>query len=144
MLFWEPEYKALTEQNHVQVVIKCSKSLHGKDTGRMFSVSSWWEKTTWAGCSSLLYSEKEMLYWWDLMGQEGLSSSCISGGSVRMLGRISSLTEWLEHLHRLPREVIPGDVQEIWRCGTQEHELGDNIDCRWMVGLGDLRCLFQR
>ena len=39
--------------------------------------------------------------------------------------------------------TIPGGVQELWRCGTEECDLVGNSDGRWMLGLDDLRGLFQ-
>ena len=39
--------------------------------------------------------------------------------------------------------VVPSDVQEMRRCGTKQYGLVGNIVGRWMVGLDDLRGLFQ-
>ena len=36
-----------------------------------------------------------------------------------------------------------GSVQGMFRCCTEGHGLVGNIDDRWMVGLDDLRGLFQ-
>ena len=37
---------------------------------------------------------------------------------------------------------IPGDVQELWSCGTEGHGQWARCD-GLLVGLGDLRGLFQ-
>ena len=39
--------------------------------------------------------------------------------------------------------TIPGGAQEKFRCCTEGHGLVGNIGDRWMVGLDDLRGLFQ-
>jgi len=39
--------------------------------------------------------------------------------------------------------TIPGNVQELQRCGMWGYGLFDNIGGRWPVGLDDLRGLFQ-
>jgi len=41
------------------------------------------------------------------------------------------------------RENSLTSVQETFRCGTERHGLVGNISDRWMVGLDDLRSLFQ-
>ena len=39
--------------------------------------------------------------------------------------------------------TVPGGVQETFRYCTKDHDLVGNIGDGWMVGLNDLRCLFQ-
>ena len=39
--------------------------------------------------------------------------------------------------------TVPGGVQETCRCGTKEHGLVGSIGGRSVVGLDDLRGLFQ-
>jgi len=39
--------------------------------------------------------------------------------------------------------TVPGGIQETWGCGTKEDGLVGNIVGRWMVGLDDIRNLFQ-
>ena len=39
--------------------------------------------------------------------------------------------------------TVSGGVQETFRCCTKEHSLVGDIGDRWMVGLDDLRELFQ-
>ena len=39
--------------------------------------------------------------------------------------------------------TIPGGVQGMCKCSTEGRGLVSNIDGRWMVGLDDLRGLFQ-
>ena len=39
--------------------------------------------------------------------------------------------------------IIPGGVQEMFRCGTEGHGLVGSIGGRWMVGLDDLGGLLQ-
>jgi len=39
--------------------------------------------------------------------------------------------------------TVPGGVQEPFRCCTEGRSLVGNIGNRWMVGLDDLRGLFQ-
>jgi len=39
--------------------------------------------------------------------------------------------------------LVPGGVQEMCRCGTTECGQVRNIGGSWLVGLGDLRGLFQ-
>ena len=41
------------------------------------------------------------------------------------------------------RVHVHGCVQETFRCCTEGHGLVGNIDDRWMVGLDDIRGLFQ-
>ena len=52
------------------------------------------------------------------------------------------------HTLALPRDVVEslslGGVRETFRCCTKGHGLVGNISGRWMVGLHDLRGLFQR
>jgi len=39
--------------------------------------------------------------------------------------------------------TAPGGVQELCRCGTDRHDLVGMIGGGWMIGLDDLRSLFQ-
>ena len=39
--------------------------------------------------------------------------------------------------------TIPGGVQKLCRCGSKEQGLVGNIGGGWMIGLHDLRGLFQ-
>jgi len=39
--------------------------------------------------------------------------------------------------------TIPGGVQEMFRCCTEEYGLVENIGGMWTVGLDDLRGLLQ-
>jgi len=39
--------------------------------------------------------------------------------------------------------VVPGGVQEAFRCCTEGHGLVGNIGDRWTVGLDDLQAFFQ-
>ena len=39
--------------------------------------------------------------------------------------------------------IIPGGIQEMFRCCSEGHGLVRNISDRWMVGRDDLGGLFQ-
>ena len=39
--------------------------------------------------------------------------------------------------------TVPGGVQELWRCGTEERGCDGSIGVRWTVGLDDLRGLIE-
>jgi len=65
------------------------------------------------------------------------------GRADQILGKTSSQEEWSgssTHCLGGGGVTVSGGVQEPWRCGTEGH---GNTDGRWMVGLGDLRGLFQ-
>ena len=39
--------------------------------------------------------------------------------------------------------TVPGGVQETFRCCTEGYDLVGHISDKWMIGLDDLRGLFQ-
>lgn len=39
--------------------------------------------------------------------------------------------------------TVPGDVQEVCRCDTEEHSVMDSISGKWTIGLDDLKGFVQ-
>jgi len=75
-----------------------------------------------------------------------MASSCSRGGSVWVLGKAASPKNG-QALERAAQGgdgvTMPGRAQETCRCGTEGCGLGGNVGSRWLVGLDDLRGLFQ-
>jgi len=74
-----------------------------------------------------------------------MASSCAMGGSCWMLEIL--LQESGQTLEQTAQGgggvIITGGVQETFRCCTEGHGLVGNSGGTWVVGLDDLRGLFQ-
>lgn len=76
--------------------------------------------------------------------QEVMALSCASECSSWVLGRSSQSSEVLTQAAQIGGGVtVSGDVQEIWRCGTEGCGLVGNIGGGWMFELDDPRSPFQ-
>jgi len=73
-----------------------------------------------------------------------MALSCASECSSWVLGRSSQSSEVLTQAAQIGGGVtVSGDVQEIWRCGTEGCGLVGNIGGGWTVGLDELRVVFS-
>jgi len=72
-----------------------------------------------------------------------MASSCSRGGSGWILGKASPKEALAQSAQEDAGDTIPGGDQEPWKYGTEDHGLVANIGSRWMVGVNDLRGLFQ-
>ena len=75
-----------------------------------------------------------------------MSSSCARGGSGWILVKNSlrnsgQVLEWAAQGRG--GGTVPGDVQEMFRSCTVGYGLVGNIGDMWMIGVDDLRGLFQ-
>jgi len=63
--------------------------------------------------------------------------SCTKEGSGWILGKTTSLAQGGGGV------TVPGDVQEVCRCDTEEHSVMDSISGKWTIGLDDLKGFVQ-